>query len=279
MRTLVVLLVSLLATACTGAGTDASSGEESATGTTSEAATAASLEAALDDPDVVPVYRAMMERLAPDGGWDRTRYLRFDWIVRREDGELVRAHSWDRWDGRYRLEAPAGDGRRLVALFNVDHPTEGERIWLDGEPVEDGARSDSLATRAHAIFVNDSYWLVMPFKWADPGVTTSYVGRMETWGKEYDVVELTFQEVGLTPQNKYRGFVDPETGVMELWQHFRQATDAEPAFTMAWTDWQDHGPIWLSSRRESREGDARIYFRNLGAATEVPEGAFDPPGG
>lgn len=282
MRTLVVLLVSLLAAACTsgesGATRGASSASDDQAATTGSAGGQASLEETLDDPEVVPVYRSMMERIAPDDGWSRTRYLAFDWVVRRDDGPLVRSHRWDRREGDYRVRAPVGEGEEMVALFNVNHPTEGEEVWLDGEPVEDAARSDSLASRAHAMFINDSYWLVMPFKWADPGVTTTYVGRMEEWGKEYDVVELTFEDVGLTPENKYRGFVDPETGLLEIWQHFRQADDPEPGFTMAWTDWQDHGPIWLSSRRESREGEARIYFENLDARTEVPAGAFGGPG-
>jgi len=280
MRTLVVLLVSFLTAACSsgdsGAAADGSTGSAASSAGAAAEGRQASLEEVLDDPDVVPVYRAMMERIAPEDGWSRTRYLAFDWIVDRDDGRLVRSHRWDRRTGEYRVRAPV-DGGEMVALFDVDAPTEGERVWVDGEPVDDAARSDSLATRAHAMFINDSYWLVMPFKWADPGVTTSYLGRMEQWGKEYDVVELTFEEVGLTPQNKYRGFVDPETGLFEIWQHFRQASDGEPAFTMAWTDWRRTGPIWLSPRRENQDGEARIYFENLEAATEAPEGAFTGP--
>lgn len=281
MRTLVIVLVSLIGAACGAESPDGGqmSGASNDATEDSRAQRPQSLEQRLESPRVAEIWSGVMDSIAPDDGWERTRYVRFDWMVNRDEGEpLRRSHWWDRTSGRYRVEAPV-DAGAMVALFNVEHPTEGERIWLDGEAVPDGARSDSLAERAHSMFINDSYWFLFPFKWADPGVTTRYVGKAEVWGERWDVVELTFENVGLTPQNRYRAYVDPETGMFELWQFFRNAEDTEPGFTNRWTDWQRHGPILLSSRRESREGVSRIYFENLDAATEVPEGVFAPPGG
>lgn len=235
---------------------------------------------AFEDPEVERVWSRMMDTLAVDGGWSETRYVQFDWIVERGEGaELRRSHRWDVWGGRYRLEAPMGEDGTMVALFDVDDPTGNERVFLDGEEVTDGARSDTLASRAHAMFINDSYWLLMPYKWADPGVVDAYVGEVELGGETYEVVELTFEDVGLTPQNKYRAFVRPESGLMEVWQHYRSAEDEEPAFTLAWTDWAPYGPIMLSSRREDPEGNAPIRFENLDASKRLPEGAFEPPVG
>ncbi|MBW3535485.1 MAG: hypothetical protein KY453_09765 [Gemmatimonadetes bacterium] len=228
------------------------------------------------DPAAQQVWTRMMETLAPGDGWARTRYLAFDFVVDRgEDGRLVRSHRWDVWSGDYRVEAPVGEEGTLVALFDVDEPTAG-RAWLDGTPVE-GARADSLLERAHAMFINDSYWLLMPYKWADEGVHARYLGEMEEWGETWEVVELTFDSVGLTPRNRYRAFVDPETGRMELWQHFRDTDDEEPAFTTAWTGWQRYGPISLASGRPDQEGVDRLTFENLEASESVPDNAFAPP--
>lgn len=231
---------------------------------------------AIADPGAQRVWTRMMEAMAPDDGWSKTRYLAFDFVVDRgEQGRLVRSHRWDVWNGDYRVEAPVGEEGQLVALFDVDDPTAG-RAWLDGALVE-GPRADSLLERAYGMFINDSYWLLMPYKWADEGVSARYLGEMEQWGKTYEVVELTFDSVGLTPQNRYRAFVDPATGMMELWQHFRDADDAEPAFTVAWTDWRRYGPIRLASGRPDQEGVDRLTFENLAASTTVPDGAFAPP--
>lgn len=268
MRTPLILLVSLaVGAACDGPPADG------------EGPDAATL-ARFDDPEVARIWSGMMDSIAPGDGWEETRWLRFDFVVERgEDPPVRRSHHWAVWEGDYRVEAPVGEGRGMVALFNVNHPTDGERVWLDGDEVGDPARSDSLAQRAHGMFINDSYWLLMPFKWADDGVTASYLGRMEEWGETYDVVELTFDGVGLTPQNKYRAFVDTASGMMELWQHFRDAADEEPGFTLAWSGWERHGPILLAPDRLDREGTSTIRFEDLDAATTVPEDAFVPPGG
>lgn len=276
MRTPFILLVSLLLAAC-GADT---SDEAAASGAGGEADAPAPTETRpeLADAEADRVWRGVLDSIAPDGGWERTRYLQFTWAVNRGSGEpLRRHHRWDRWENRYRVEAPVEDGR-LVALFDPNAPTEGERVWLDGERVPEGERSDELVEQAHGMFVNDSYWLLFPFKWGDPGVEAAYLGEMEEWGETWEVVELTFADVGLTPQNRYRAFVDPESGMMELWQYYQNADDEEPGFTLRWTDWQRYGPILLSSRRETPEGDSRIFFEDLEASTDVPSGAFDPPG-
>ena len=177
----------------------------------------------------------------------------------------------------YRTVGDAG-GQEMVAVIDTNDPTGSERIWLDGEPVTDPAVADSLADRAHAIFINDTYWFLMPYKWADPGVSAAYLGEMELEGRTYEVVELTFEAVGRTPQNKYRGWVDPETGLMAFWQHWRDAGDPEPAFTLAWTDWTRHGPLLLSAGRPDSAGYSRVTFENMAAAMEVPDGMFEGPG-
>lgn len=280
MRTLVIILVSLIGLGC-GSGSSGDAGASETMGEAGESSMAqagsAGMEQRIEDPRAAELWQGVMDSIAPNDGWQRTRYVQFDWIVSRGGGqELRRSHRWDRFTGDYRVEAPT-DAGRMVALFNVNGPSEGERVWIDGERVPDGARSDSLAQRAHAMFINDSYWLLFPFKWADPGVRTTYVGRQEAWGETYEVVELTFEGVGLTPQNRYQGFVDPETGMFELWRHWTNVDDPEPRFTNRWTEWNRNGPILLSSRREGQDGSSRIYFENLDASTDVPEGAFAPP--
>lgn len=280
MRTLVVLLVSLVVAVCSteppgqdAGGTDNAQGPETPTAGTGD------LEERLEDPEVVRIYRGVLDSIAPDDGWERTRYVEFDWIVDREEGEpLRRSHRWDRERGLHRVRAPV-EGGTMTAIIDVERPTRDERIWLDGELLQEEARTDSLADRAHGMFINDSYWLLMPFKWTDPGVRARYVGEMEEWGRTYEVVELTFEDVGRTPQNKYRAFVDPASGMFELWQYFPDREESEPSFTNRWTDWRDYGPILLSSRREDRDGYSRIYFENLGADTIVPEGKIVGPGG
>lgn len=269
-------VVALLALVACGGVEEGASGDAAA-GSDTPAAAPADRSSSFQDAEVERLYGRMMEAMAPDGGRERLRYLQFEFVVDRGNGNVTRRHHrWDVWDGRYRVRAPVGE-ETMVALFDVDDPTATDEVWLDGEPVADEARADSLARRAHAMFINDSYWLLMPYKWDDPGVTAEHLGERELEGETYEVVELTFDRVGLTPQNKYRGWVDPETGFMAYWQHYTEASDEEPRFTMAWTDWERHGPIHLSPARVDLSGELALRFDDLVASTTVPDDVFHGP--
>jgi len=264
MRPFVLVLSASLLAAC--------SGSESAPSSAPDPGIAGHV---FDDPEVTRIHTRMIGTAAPDNGWERARYIRFDWIVNRDDGPVRRAHAWDRYTGEYRFEAEVEGGTR-VALFNVNAPTEG-RAWQDGTPLEGEALTDALRS-ANGAYINDSYWLLMPYKWSDEGVNAEFIGaETDGAGRAWEVVELTFDGVGLTPQNKYRGFVNPQTGLMEQWYHYRDAADSLPSTVTGWTEWRQVGPIMLSPMRPTPEGTVRIRFENLEVSPEVPAGAFAPP--
>jgi hypothetical protein len=266
MRTLLAVLVSGLALGCNQEGTEALEGGGDAVRSVADAR--------FDDPEVTRVHSRMVETMAPGNGWERTRYIQWDWMVNRGEGvePTRRSHRWDRWQNDLRTEA-AVDGQQMIALFNHDEPLAG-RVWLDGE-LQEGARADSLLTRANAMFVNDSYWLLMPYKWTDPGVRAEYLGEQtDDDGRRWEVVQLSFEDVGLTPQNMYHAFVNPETGLMERW-HYIAREGAEPSM-VNWSGWRFFGPIMLAPDRPV-DGVSRIYFENLVADTVVPEGALAAP--
>lgn len=228
-----------------------------------------------DDADVTRIHTRMIQAIAPDNGWERTRYLEFDWGVNRGDGALVRSHRWDRWEGLARVEAPTQDGGVYVAIFPTAEPTAGQ-VWVNGVEME-GDEARALLEGANRAHINDAYWLVMPFKWTDPGVNVRYLGeqRHEPSDQMWEVVELSFDAVGLTPQNMYHAWIHPETGRMERWEHF-----ANPSATPSpsdWTDWSTIGPLTLALNRRSG-GEVRLFFSHMLAAETVPEGAFAPPG-
>jgi hypothetical protein len=263
MRTLKLFCVSILLAGC-GEGAP-SSGQMEAPANTPHFA----------DPDVHRIHTRMMAQIAPDQGWDRARYLEFDWAVRRtaEDTLVVRSHRWDRYEGRARVRQTTPDGE-VVTVFQTQAVEEGE-AWLNGEPVTDERRTELLrsAYRAH---INDSYWLIMPYKWTDPGVQLAFQGeRIDEEGRSWEVVELAFDDgTGLTPQNRYLAFINPETGRMERWHHFPNL-EAEPA-PADWADWQRFGPIELAVNRRS-EGRVRISFPHLRVETSLPDGVFTGP--
>lgn len=255
-------------------------------------AVACAPEAAEETPpgDAVPADSAsmyadrLMEALGGEEAWDRTRYVSFRWIIERE-GQVVadRRHSWDRYDGRYRLEYEQG-GQPHVYLFDVNEVAERPglgkvpegRAWIGGTEVT-GAARDSVLRRAYGAFINDTYWALMPFKWEDPGVHLSYEGfRTLSDSASYATVHLTFEEgLGVT-EDEYWGFLDPESGLMAAWQYHLGRSD-EAGDVVWWEDWRDIGEIRFAMSRRSAEQGRFMRFEDVVASPTVPDGRFAPP--
>lgn len=225
----------------------------------------------------------LMEALGGEEAWERARYIAFRWVVARGEEPFGRSHAWDRHDGRYRLEFGEGEDA-VLALFDVNEVRRDSAwgkvpsgdIWVGGRKLS-GAPRDSALARAYGTFVNDTYWLLMPFKWRDPGVHLSYEGRqMLNDRHEYAVVHLTFEpDLGVT-NDEYWAYVDPETGIMAAWKYHLQDRE-EPGPLIWWRNWRRVGPIMLSADRVWPDGERNLYFEDLEAGTEVPEGVFAAP--
>lgn len=255
-----------------GCGGGASDGGEASASPTFQA----------DSDSAVRLAERLLEWQGGADAWNRTAFLRFRWIVER-GGEVLadRSHAWDRRNDRYRLTYLRDDSTRVYMLFGIRSmksdtvPPEGH-VWVGEERLE-GAARDSALERGYGMFINDSYWLTMPLKWADPGVHLAYEGATELPdGNRYPTVHLTFEpDLGVT-NDQYWAFLDPETGRMVAWRYHLQGRD-EKGSVIWWEDWQRTGPIRLAMNRRFEGGDTRIYFEDVEAAESVPDTVFGPP--
>ena len=136
--------------------------------------------------------------------WAALPRLRFDFAVVNDSTERFRAkHLWDRTSDRFRAEYPVGEDSVLVALFDVrtfnpEHPTG--RAAINGVAVDSTQTAMRLAD-AYERFINDSYWLLAPLKLFDPGVHRALVP--DSADAETEVLLLSFENVGLTPGDRY----------------------------------------------------------------------------
>jgi hypothetical protein len=114
---------------------------------------------------------------------------------------------------------------------------------------------------AYASYINDSLWLCMPWKWFATDVNLKYLSPQKHGGETADVVELTFNHVGLTPGDMYHAFISQKSHLMDYWEYTLQSKEK-----VAW-DWQngDYKGVKLASnhvRRDHKEtidmGDVRI---------------------
>ncbi len=191
------------------------------------------------DHQAIIVADEVMQAMGGRKNWDATRYLVWNFFGKRK-------LWWDKQTGDVRIESYPDSTTYLLNLGNMTG-----RVKKRGEQI---MSSDSLKLylgKAKSIWINDSYWLVMPFKLKDSGVTLKYIGE-ENNGDPSDLLELSFSGVGDTPENKYRVWVSKNTKLVNQWAYFRTVGQAEADFTSPWTDYNKYGHILLSGNRGER---------------------------
>ena len=196
-----------------------------------------------------------MQAMGGRKAWDNTRYISWNFFGRRN-------HMWDKWTGDVRIEEPAND---LTILMNIN--TGEGKVMKSGSVVTDSL--DFYLKRGHGLWVNDSYWLVMPFKLKDSGVTLKYLREDTTLtGNSADVISLSFEDVGVTPQNIYEVWVDTDSKLVTQWAYYPDSTVLEPGFIRPWADYKQYGEIMLSG------GRGKNQLSDIQVMEEVPEGTF-----
>lgn len=168
----------------------------------------------------------------------------------------IRNLIWDKSNNIVRIDMVK---ENTVMILNINDKTG--KVLKNGVEITDNEELSKLLEEALKIWINDSYWLLMPFKLEDPGVNLKYLGIQKTEeGADAKVVEMTFDNVGVTPDNKYHIFFDTKTGLVSQWSHFGSFKDEKPRFTMPWKDYNKYGNIMLSGDRGSRKlSDIKVF--------------------
>jgi len=206
------------------------------------------------DAQAIELADSVMEGLGGRAAWDQTRFVSWKFFGRR-------AHFWDRYTGDIRVEGVGREDEKPYLILMNLHSMEG-RAWRDGEEVA-GEELGELLELGEAAWINDSYWMFMPYKLKDSGVTLRYLGaRTMEDGRAAEVLELTFRDVGRTPDNKYHVYVADDSGLVEQWDYYQEFADEEPGFKVPWHNWQRYGRILLSDNRgKGSHTDVRVFDR------------------
>jgi hypothetical protein len=233
------------------------------------------LWAAVATPDARAAELAgeVMTALGGQGAWDGTRYLRFDFAVERPAGRFLRSHTWDKWNGRYRLEGTEEDGTPYVVLMNVT--TRDGDAWKGGARLE-GDEEKKYLERGYGAWVNDTYWLLMPYKLRDPGVILTYAGEDASEQGSWDKLHLAFDNVGLTPKDQYWVWVNRTTRLVDRWDFVLKGEKVPPT-TFLWKGWRKVGNVMLAAERVNAKDNRTISFPVLEAPASVPDEVFTSP--
>jgi len=247
-RLLYLSLFAALFFACQEAPTSEATAEPAITENTNPPAEG--FNAAASDEQAITIADEVMEAMGGRAAWDATRYLTWNFFG-------ARTLVWDKQTGDVRIDIPESD---MHILLNVYDETQGKAMQ-SGEMIENPDSLQAVLENGKSIWINDSYWLVMPFKLKDSGVTLTYVKEDTTMqGLDADVLQLTFENVGRTPQNKYYVYVDKTDDLVKQWDYYTNAQDSLPRFSTIWGDYQQYGDILLSGDRGERDlTDIAVY--------------------
>lgn len=161
---------------------------------------------------------------------------------------------WDKSQNLVRIDSP-----RDSSIYLLDMNTMEGVYAKDGVVEKDAAILKQKMEKAKSIWINDSYWLVMPWKLRDPGVSLNYL-RQDTLKNKIvaDVLELTFDGVGETPNNKYEVFVDQSDHMIKQWSFFKEAKQAEPSRVWPWDNYKSIDGIQISFDRSDKSGPSNV---------------------
>jgi len=237
----------------------------------------ASVASAADrDAKADQVGKEMIAALGGESAWEKARELRFDFVVENE-GKVAgrRSHAWDRYTGDYKLTGTDPSGAPYACYFNVN--TKGGKAFVNGKSVE-GEEADKIVKSSYARFINDTYWLLAPWKVFDPGVRLVYDGEKPCpgGGGTCDVIKLSFDNVGLTPKDVYWMWVARDGRQMVQWQYVLKGAD-EPPTTVQWKNWQKVGGIAISMEKPMEGKPTVIRFENVSVTPTRNDADFQPP--
>lgn len=197
------------------------------------------------DPAAIELADSIMAAMGGRANWDATRFI--SWNFGRRD--LI----WDKATGRVRIET----NDSTIYLVNVQ--TSEGRVQIKGKELTDTDSLSKMLDRAKSIWINDSYWLVMPYKLKDTGVTLTYLGEENnSKGEKCNVVELTFSEVGVTPENKYQVYVGIHDNLVNEWRYFKSAEQDSASAIWPFDNYKKYGNILLSADRSDDRGPKNV---------------------
>lgn len=170
--------------------------------------------------------------------WSKVKEIRFTFIVEENGKQLANVeHHWNLVDDTDRVKWKGKD-----VTVNLSAP---------------GSDEDGKA--AYARWVNDSYWLLAPLKVLDRGVKLAREGQKERAGMMCETLRLSFTHVGLTPDDQYILYIDPQTKLVCAWDYMPKA---DAIMQGTWEKYEIFGGLNLAT--EHHFAGKVIRFANVG---------------
>jgi hypothetical protein len=180
-----------------------------------------------------------------------------DSAAQRLADEVMKASGADHWSSVKRIVFTfnaSKDGKPLLSAKHDWDLTKGiDKVqWADKSVTVDVCHppSDGDGKDAYQRWTNDTYWLLMPLKLKDGGITLT--------SPDANTLHLSFKGVGLTPGDQYNVYVNAKTHLPEKWDYM-PASGAKTSGS--WEEYKASGGLTLATKHTF--GDKLITIADL----------------
>lgn len=188
--------------------------------------------------------------------------------------KIANAHGYENWKNVSKIEF----------IFNVNRgENHSERSWswepkkdivtfsADSTVVYNRNDMDSTSIKIDRSFINDKFWLLIPFQlvW-DKGTSISepVMAEAPISKSQMHKITLTYpNEGGYTPGDAYDLFYNDDFLIKE-WV-YRRGNSETPSLTTTLEDYQDFNGLTLATMRKMADNDNwSLFFTNINVITE-----------
>ena len=179
--------------------------------------------------------------------WAKVKELRFTFEVESGGKPVASAkHDWNVVAGTDHVQWKDKEGNEKDVTVDLKSPPQ------DGD-----------GQKGYGRWVNDSYWLLAPLKLKDPGVTATPGTQKEFNGAMCDTLRLQFAQVGLTPNDQYLLYVDPQTKLLKAWDYIPKDAGGMQA---TWEKYEKFDGLTLAT--EHHFNDKAVKFTGVEVVAE-----------
>ena len=181
--------------------------------------------------------------------------------------KVANAHGFNNW----------ANVNELKFTFNVDRDTNHfERVWtwkpktndvtaksLETEISYNRKALDSITSKTDAAFINDKFWLLLPFQliWDQNNFKYEHSAQSQAPISKKAMQKLTIvygAEGGYTPGDAYDIYFGDDHIIQE-WV-FRKANSAEPSMTTTWEDYTTINGMKFAKSHKKEGENFNLHF-------------------
>lgn len=189
--------------------------------------------------------------------------------------KVAYAHGFENWKN---IE-------KLAFTFNVDRDTSHfERTWIwetkknvitaitaSDTLTYNRKEMDSVANNTNGNFVNDKFWLMVPYNliWDKDNFTHTHTMEAEAPISKKSMQKLTIvysNEGGYTPGDAYDLYFEDDY-LLKEWI-FRRGNQEEPSMSTTWEDYVDKDGLKIASMHQNNDGSFKLHFTNIETDTK-----------